>query len=70
MSQIRRVTVKARSKDRMRVNLEALIVVEPGVLTRHEVDNVRTKVASRLMEFMAHEVPYLNIDLAEVKVSR
>jgi hypothetical protein len=70
MSQVRRVNVDAREKDRMSVNINALIVVQPGVLTRDEVDAMRRTVASRLMLFMANEVPYLNVHLSDIKVKR
>lgn len=70
MSQVRRISVRAKSKDRMSVNLEALITVQSGVLVRDEVDEMRRTIASKLMVFMAHEVPFLNVHLSDVKVTR
>lgn len=70
MAQIRRVSVRAKSKDRLTVNIEALVIAQPGVLTRAEVDALRSTLASRLMLFMANEVPFLHVQLSEIKVSR
>lgn len=70
MSQIRRVTVRAKSNDRLSVCLEAVIVVQPGVLMRSEVDDLRKILADKLMVFMANEVPFLNVHLSDVRVTR
>jgi hypothetical protein len=67
---IRRVNVRAVSKNRMRVDLSATIAVEPGVLMRSEADEMRKVLADKLMLFMANEVPYLSVYLSDVKVTR
>lgn len=74
MSQTRRINARAVSKsdgqERIRMNIDALIVVQPGHLTKDEVNGMRRVVASKLMLFLANEVPYLNVHLSEIKVTR
>lgn len=69
MAQIRRINVEARSKERMSINISALIRVEGGVLTKDEVATLRTALADRLMVALT-DVPYLHAHISEVKVTR
>jgi len=69
MAQYRRISIHAKSKDRMTVNLDAQIRVEGGVLTKDEVQKMRNDLADRLMLVMA-DVPYLHVSLSQLKVSR
>jgi hypothetical protein len=67
--QRRRVVVRADDDGKL-VSIEAMIVVQPGYLMRSEVDDMRKVIADKLMVFLANEVPYLNVHLSDVKVSR
>jgi len=69
MAQVRRINVYAKSKERISINLSALIRVEPGVLTKDEADTLRTALADRLMLALT-DVPYLYAHISEVKVTR
>jgi len=69
MAQVRRINVYAKSKERISINLSALIRVEPGVLTKDEADTLRTALADRLMLALT-DVPYLHAHISEVKVTR
>jgi hypothetical protein len=69
MAQIRRINVSARSKERMSVNISALIRVEGGILMKEEVAKLRTALADRLMVAVT-DIPYLNAHISEVKVTR
>lgn len=51
----------------MSVSLSALIHVEGGVLSRDELDRMRTVLADRMMVALT-DIPYLNI--SQIKVSR
>jgi len=69
MAQVRRINVYAKSKERISIDLSALIRVEPGVLTKDEADTLRTALADRLMLALT-DVPYLHAHISEVKVTR
>ncbi len=64
---IRRFT--AKSKDRIRVNVESLIVSERGALSKDELAHMKTVLADKLMVALS-ELRYLNVNLSEIKVSR
>lgn len=66
---VRTFTVKAESKGRMRVRLEAQIVTEPGTLTKDELAAMKSALADKLMVALA-ELRYLHVNLSEIKVSR
>lgn len=66
---IRRFSVSAQSKGRMRVNVETLIVTETGTLTKDELAGMKAVLADKLMVALA-EMQYLNVNLSEIKVSR
>lgn len=66
---VRRFNVAAVSKGRMKVSLDALIITEPGTLTKDELAGMKTVLADKLMVALA-EMRYLNVNLSEIKVSR
>lgn len=66
---VRRFSVSAQSKGRMRVNVETLIVTEPGTLTKDELAGMKAILADKLMVALS-EMRYLNVNLSEIKVSR
>lgn len=66
---VRRFSVSAKSKGRMRVNIETLIVTEPGTLTKDELASMKAILADKLMIALA-EIHYLSVNLSEIKVSR
>lgn len=66
---VRRFSVSAKSKDRMRVNVETLIVTETGALTKDELAHMKTLMADKIMVALS-ELRYLNVNLSEIKVSR
>jgi hypothetical protein len=74
MAQVRTIKVRTKemdgSQERMRVNVEATIVVQGGVLTKDEIDRMKRTVADRLMMLVAHEIPYLHTNLSTIKVTR
>ncbi len=66
---VRRFSVSAKSKGRMRVNIETLIVTEPCTLTKGELASMKTVLADKIMVALS-ELRYLNVNLSEIKVSR
>jgi len=66
---VRRFSVSAKSKGRMRVTVETLIVTEPGALMLDELERMKAEIADRLMKVL-DETPYLNVHLSQIKVSR
>lgn len=66
---VRTLAVEARSKGRMSVKVNALIVTEPGTLTNSELDTLRSDLAGRLMVVLT-ELRYLHVPLSEIKVKR
>jgi hypothetical protein len=70
MAQVRRVRASAVDKGRIRVSVDATIAVEPGVLTKDEVNRMRRGLADRLMLLLANDVSYLHVHLSDIKVTR
>lgn len=70
MAQVRRVRARAVDRGRIAVNVDATIVVEPGVLTKDEVNRMRRGLADRIMLLLANDVSYLHVHLSDIKVTR
>lgn len=70
MAQVRRVRASAVDKGRIAVNIDAAIVVQPGILTKDEVNRMRRGLADRLMLLLANDVSYLHVHLSDIKVTR
>lgn len=66
---VRAFKVEASSKGRMRVQLRAEIITEPGTLTKGELANLKSRLADQLMHSLT-AVPYLGVGISEMKVSR
>lgn len=66
---VRRCNIRAESKDRMRVSIDALIVTERGTLTRQELEEFKATLADKIMVALT-EVRYLHVNLSKIKVSR
>lgn len=66
---VRTLAVEARSKGRMSVKVNAVIVTEPGTLTNGELDTLRSDIAGKLMVLLT-DTRYLNVPLSEIKVKR
>lgn len=66
---VRRFSVSAKSKGRIRVNLEALIISEPGTLSKDELAGMKALLADQLMNALSG-LRYLHVHLSEIKVSR
>lgn len=68
--QVRRVRARAVDRGRIAVSVDATIVVEPGVLTKDEVNRMRRGLADRIMLLLANDVSYLHVHLSDIKVTR
>lgn len=71
MSTFRRVSALAVARDKgLKVSLEALIQVEPGVLTKEEIVEMKKGIADRLMLMLHTDTPFLSVNLSDIKVSK
>lgn len=66
---VRRFSVSAKSKNRLRVNVETLIVTEPGTLMTDELEALKAELSDELMRVLS-SARFINVHLSQIKVSR
>jgi hypothetical protein len=65
----RRLNVRAKVKDRVTIDVSALITTETGALSPYEIDRLKKMLADGVMHTLAG-LPYFTIHISEIKVSR
>jgi len=65
--QIRRRTITAKDEE-LTVQVQVLIVSEPGTMGRDEINRMNDRISDKIMVAIV-ETPYVKVPLSRIKVS-